>query len=113
MAILLARCLRCWTLSKTTDSWITSEFFCHLCTTYIHPCQYGRSRRFVPSSFRLHRCVVSWKVHVTRTYTYTYTFLSANNLDTIPAPLLDRMEVLEVSGYVSEEKCVIADKYLG
>lgn len=37
---------------------------------------------------------------------------SANNLDTIPAPLLDRMEVLEVSGYVSEEKCVIADKYL-
>ena len=34
-------------------------------------------------------------------------------LDTIPAPLLDRMEVLEVSGYVSEEKAVIADKYLG
>lgn len=41
------------------------------------------------------------------------TYLSANNLDTIPAPLLDRMEVLEVSGYVSEEKCVIAEKYLG
>ena len=38
---------------------------------------------------------------------------SANNLHTIPAPLLDRMEVLEVSGYVSEEKSVIADKYLG
>lgn len=37
----------------------------------------------------------------------------ANVLDTIPAPLLDRMEVLEVSGYVSEEKAVIADKYLG
>lgn len=43
----------------------------------------------------------------------TLTPLSANNLDTIPAPLLDRMEVLEVSGYVSEEKCVIAEKYLG
>ena len=26
---------------------------------------------------------------------------------------MDRMEVLEVSGYVSEEKAVIADKYLG
>lgn len=32
--------------------------------------------------------------------------------DTIPAPLLDRMEVLEVSGYVTEEKSVIAEKYL-
>lgn len=38
---------------------------------------------------------------------------TANVLDTIPAPLLDRMEILEVSGYVSEEKAVIADKYLG
>ena len=32
--------------------------------------------------------------------------------DTIPAPLLDRMVVLEVSGYVTEEKSVIAEKYL-
>jgi Lon-like ATP-dependent protease len=46
-------------------------------------------------------------------FVLTLTHLSANNLDTIPAPLLDRMEVLEVSGYVSEEKCVIAEKYLG
>ena len=37
---------------------------------------------------------------------------TANVLDTIPAPLLDRMEVLEVSGYVSAEKMNIADKYL-
>ncbi|KAJ9122310.1 ATP-dependent Lon protease pim1 [Naganishia vaughanmartiniae] len=36
----------------------------------------------------------------------------ANVLDTIPAPLLDRMEVLEVSGYVSEEKIAIAERYL-
>ncbi|KAJ7041808.1 ATP-dependent protease La [Mycena alexandri] len=38
---------------------------------------------------------------------------TANTLDTIPAPLLDRMEVLEVSGYVSEEKAQIASRYLG
>ena len=38
---------------------------------------------------------------------------TANNLDTIPAPLLDRTEVLEVNGNVSEEKSVIAEKYLG
>ena len=43
----------------------------------------------------------------------TYLMKIANNLDTIPAPLLDRMEVLEVSGYVSEEKAVIASRYLG
>jgi MoxR-like ATPase len=37
---------------------------------------------------------------------------TANTLDTIPAPLLDRMEVLTVSGYVSDEKLEIARWYL-
>jgi Lon-like ATP-dependent protease len=36
----------------------------------------------------------------------------ANVLDTIPAPLLDHMEVIEVSGYISEEKSMIAERYL-
>eukprot|EP00842_Homolaphlyctis_polyrhiza_P006786 jgi/Hompol1/7108/HPOL_000651-RA len=37
---------------------------------------------------------------------------TANTLDTIPAPLLDRMEVITLSGYVAEEKVAIASKYL-
>jgi len=37
---------------------------------------------------------------------------TANRYDTIPGPLLDRMEVIELSGYTLEEKMVIARKYL-
>jgi len=37
---------------------------------------------------------------------------TANMLDTIPAPLRDRMEILQLSGYTDEEKLNIARKYL-
>ncbi|PWU15781.1 MAG: endopeptidase La [Chlamydiae bacterium] len=38
--------------------------------------------------------------------------VTANILDTIPEPLKDRMDILRLSGYISEEKIQIAQKYL-
>lgn len=38
--------------------------------------------------------------------------VTANILDTIPEPLKDRMDILRLSGYISEEKVQIAQKYL-
>src|ERR1700760_1704669 len=37
---------------------------------------------------------------------------TANQMDTIPAPLRDRMEVVQLSGYTEEDKLVIARRYL-
>lgn len=37
---------------------------------------------------------------------------TANSTSTIPEPLLDRMEIIEISGYTDIEKRIIAEKYL-
>jgi ATP-dependent Lon protease len=37
---------------------------------------------------------------------------TANTLDTIPGPLRDRMEIIEIAGYTSDEKLQIAKRYL-
>lgn len=37
---------------------------------------------------------------------------TANSTSTIPGPLLDRMEIIELSGYMAQEKLEIAKKYL-
>ena len=37
---------------------------------------------------------------------------TANRLDTVPGPLLDRVEVIEVDGYTDDEKTVIAQRHI-
>ncbi|EID84776.1 ATP-dependent protease La [Treponema sp. JC4] len=41
-----------------------------------------------------------------------FFILTANTLDSIPGPLLDRAEVIQLSGYIDQEKLEIAKKYL-
>ncbi|WP_281861662.1 endopeptidase La [Candidatus Borrelia fainii] len=41
-----------------------------------------------------------------------FFILTANSLETIPTPLLNRMEIIQLSGYVDDEKIEIARKYL-
>jgi ATP-dependent Lon protease len=43
---------------------------------------------------------------------HVFFIVTANTIDTIPTPLLDRMEIIQLSGYIDTEKIEIAKRYL-
>ncbi|MDR2095516.1 MAG: endopeptidase La [Treponema sp.] len=58
------------------------------------------------SSFRDHYLDLPFDI------SHIFFIVTANTLDTIPVPLLDRMEIIELPGYIDTEKLEIARHYL-
>jgi ATP-dependent Lon protease len=58
------------------------------------------------SSFRDHYLDLPFDI------SHIFFIVTANTLDTVPGPLLDRMEIIQLPGYIDTEKLEIAKRYL-
>ena len=91
-------CLSCWTLSRMQTSWTTTwtcPWTCPRCVSCPGLGQRGGMGTLSP--------------HTSRPHPQVLFICTANITETIPEPLRDRMEMINVSGFVAQEKLAIAE----
>ncbi|TGZ49524.1 Lon protease-like, mitochondrial [Temnothorax longispinosus] len=72
----------------------------------------GKGHQGDPASALLEMLGIQNRICSSRFIESTIHLHTANVIDTIPEPLRDRMEMIDMSGYVAEEKLAIAKQYL-